>query len=188
MTVAIEYGVPTAFELVQYDVSARVAQALAEASISVSCASVARFGDVLRITFNGEPSAEDVTAIKAIVDVCGLELLRRTRCYEIDARTAALISGGYAFAGAVLSLSLAAQATLLGFRMLCDTGALAFPVVLSTIDNEATVSIANADMLYSLFETAVITYRGYRDSGVALKLQVGSGATLEAINAVVDSR
>lgn len=104
----------------------------------------------------------------------------------IDQRTGKLIAGGVVYQGRVFSLSVNAQATLLGAYSYRTS--LVYPLTWNTLDDMGTMELADVAAVEAFFAAAVEDYRAHLDSGTALKNQVRGATTLAGVLAIVDPR
>lgn len=120
-----------------------------------------------------------------------LEEAKSQKFVAIDSRTDDICDLGFEFppgSGQRFSLSLAAQAKLLGLDLLRDDSHLVYPVKYNTVDDEETLEIYDSETMHNFFLTAVGTYRAAIDSGTAVKDEVRAADTIEEADAVEDSR
>jgi hypothetical protein len=111
--------------------------------------------------------------------------VKAARCDLIDARTQAIVAGGFTFAGQVFSLSTGAQLNWTALYAARD--AMTYPLGVTTA-NDGQFSAPDSATLASLCLTALATVKGALDSGRALKLAVLAATDAAAVAAVVDSR
>lgn len=105
---------------------------------------------------------------------------------QIDKRTEELIAEGFLFDGKVFSLSANAQRYWTG--LMVGASAIAYPVVVNTLDDGATYTIPNAGTVVGVYGAAMNTVKDRLGSGTDLKSEVRAASTVEAVNAVVDDR
>lgn len=120
-----------------------------------------------------------------------LPAAKEIKFQEIDARTVELVNQGFTFppgSGMVFSLSIPGQIKLLGIEVLRNDPAMVYPIRFNTIDDRNAIDLANATAVHNMALTAFGTYRGYVDSGSALKDQVRACTTVDQVNAIVDPR
>ena len=101
--------------------------------------------------------------ILSIIAARALRVAKRSKFAAIDANTGRLISRGFAFAGQRFSLSLPAQATLLGIDHARNDAALVYPIAYNTIDDSEVFLIPDAATAHGFFLTALGTYRAHKD-------------------------
>jgi hypothetical protein len=150
-------------------------------------------GSVVTLDFATTLSAPEVATLEqAIVDhktgTNELEVARAKKVAAIDARTDELISLGFTYASKQFSLTLTAQAKMMGTHQVKDNPALVYPINWNTIDDADVYAIQNAADLAGFYLTGLGTVRARLDSGTALKDQVRAAATVAAVDAIVDSR
>ena len=148
------------------------------------------FGDVRA---DGAHICEAFTTaeVYGTVDAAVLHLLKSAKALAVDARTAALIDLGFEFppgSGLRFSLSLAAQSNLTNAFINRTNPAFTFPLKWTTLDSLVVIDIPDATTMGLFYGSALMTVRGHRDSGVALKARISAAVTPDEIEAVVDIR
>ena len=131
---------------------------------------------------------EMTQAEKDVVDATNLAGMKAARIVAVDLRTDELIAQGFAFAGKVFSLSLAAQAKMTGIHAVKDHPAITYPIVWNTKDDLDHHSLASAAEVEGFYLTALGTIRAHLDSGTALHDAVNAATTQAELDAVVDLR
>jgi hypothetical protein len=132
-----------------------------------------------------DPSQEDIDVFNASQS---LHRLKHAKMKAIDARTDELIAAGFTYADKSFSLSLAAQAKMMGTHQVKDDPALTYPINWNTINDDDVYAIANATDLNGFYLTGLGTYRTHVDGGTSLKDQVRAATTEAEVNAIVDNR
>jgi hypothetical protein len=117
-----------------------------------------------------------------------LPIWKRLRVAEIDARTTALIAGGFSFGGVTFSLSLESQHNIHGVYTARSHTALTYPLRWMSKDDSSYLDLVDADAVEGLFLTALGTVRARKDSGTVLKQGIGTATTRAELDAVVDER
>lgn len=118
-----------------------------------------------------------------------LAAAKEKRYVEIDRDTERLIAGGFGHAGKTFSLSAAAQSKWLGLAQIgASLDPSDFPIVVPTIDDLGTHSIADNVEIQTMLSVAFGTVKAHLDSGEALKASVRVAADLAGVAAVVDNR
>jgi len=123
--------------------------------------------------------------------VAALADAKAEKIRSIDANTGRLIALGFEFpasSGTIFSLSDSAQRTLLAADQQRSDPSFTYPVVWNSLDDSATISLADATELHDFVITAVGTTRAHLDSGTDLKDQVRAATTVAEVEAVVDNR
>lgn len=105
---------------------------------------------------------------------------------EIDARSEDLIAEGFSYDGRTFSLSLNAQAKWLGLYV--GRSAITYPYPAQTLDGLGVYDVASAAVVEALYGTAMARVAAVLAGGADLVARVNAAATLDAVNAIVDSR
>jgi hypothetical protein len=113
---------------------------------------------------------------------------RQKKFDAIDARTDELIGQGFTWSGAQFSNSLFGQSKVDGAYAAKDLPEFTYPVVWNSMDNMTTVSIPDAATMQQFFLAALGTIRAHLDSATPFKDQVREASTVQAVEAVVDTR
>ena len=145
------------------------------------------------ITFKGSllvtGIVEEMTqAEKDAVDGALVSAAKIAKKADIDAKTGALIAGGFDYDNHHFSLSPGAQMNLVGLQKGIDAGAITFPHKMSTDDASIEYSVPDEAAYTAIYLTAVGTVKAAMDSGRALKLLVAACTTLAEVEAVEDLR
>jgi hypothetical protein len=165
-----------------------IAAALPGKQFTLRCA-----GTVITLDFTATLTAGEITTLdQAIVDhkvnTNALVCAKAAKVAAIDARTDELIAAGFTYASKQFSLSLTAQAKMMGTHQVKDNVALIYPINWNTIDDLDVYAIANAADLEGFYLTGLGTVRARLDSGTTLKDAVRAAADQAALDAVVDTR
>lgn len=144
------------------------------------------------VVLTNAPDPTDQAAIDSVIaahtPLTELAKAKAAKYDRIDARTRALIERGFTFADKVFSLSLEAQAKIMGVNQVRDDPNVSYPIRWNTLDDEDYLDVADAAGMLAFYLTGVGTYRAHIDSGSALKAQVRAATTVEAVAAVTDER
>jgi hypothetical protein len=146
----------------------------------------------VRLTFNSDLTSAQLTNIAALVETrivaCETSIAeeRGRKHDEIDRKTAGLIFAGFTYQGKTFSLSLAAQATLLGAYI--TRASLSYPIDWSTADNADKITINNSTEVEDFYLAAVGIVRGHLDAGNVIKGQIRAAANKDAVKNISDSR
>lgn len=130
--------------------------------------------------------ASTVSTHKAAGATRALAKEKASKFAEIDGRTSELIADGFSHGGETLSLSASARDSWLGLKL--DKAAVVYPVVINSLDDSTTISIADTAAVDALFTAARQKRREHIDSGRALKDSIRAATTLAEVRAVADSR
>jgi len=107
---------------------------------------------------------------------------------DIDDRTGELISKGFQFAGKVFSLSLNAQAKMMGLNQVRSEPEVVYPIRWNTKDDNDYYDLVNADAVRAFYLTGVGTYRAHVDAGTVFKDLVRNASSIPEVDAIVDNR
>lgn len=116
------------------------------------------------------------------------EEAKAAKAAAIDAVTAGLIARGFEFSGLYFSLSMQAQATLLGTNGLKSSPFFSFPITWPTVDDSAIITLNSEAEFDMFFLTAAGTIRAILESGNALKVTCAAAQSFEELDAIVDPR
>lgn len=125
---------------------------------------------------------------KAEWDAKFLAEAKQKKLEEIDTRTRDGISRGFYFDNKQFSLSTQAQINLLGLRSAVNDKLLTFPHRMSTTDDTVEYVIPDLATLEEILAVATGHIKYYYDGGRTLKLAVRDCSTIDAVNAVKDTR
>lgn len=128
------------------------------------------------------------SAIASHAPMSPLESAKALKIIAIDARTAELIGNGFVYNSKNFSLSLSAQAKMIGTHEVKDSPALTYPIRWNTRKDDDAENIPDAATLDAFYLTALGTVRAHLDSGTALKDSVRAATTVAEVDAVVDNR
>ena len=117
-----------------------------------------------------------------------LTYYKQRKFKEIDANSTLLISQGFTYESKVFSLSTHMQLNLSTYIQMEEMAFIDYPVILSTIDNLDSVSIANQGALRQFDKDAYTVVSGILISGNDLKQEVRDAVDIAAVNAIVDTR
>jgi hypothetical protein len=141
---------------------------------------------VQTIDIHGEAIASQsgLDAVVAAHSACTLDEYKAAKNATIDARTDAIIAGGFDFDGNNFSLSTEAQTNWIALAVFSNT--FQWPVAVTTNDDrEYLLSAANFPAFLYTGKTKVGDSIA---SGRALKLQVNAAITKAEVDAIVDPR
>lgn len=127
-------------------------------------------------------------AEKDVVDGALVPAAKTAKKNAIDARTDAIIAGGFDYDGHHFSLSVGAQMNLVGLQKGIDAGAIMFPHKISTDDDSVEYSIPDEATYTTIYLLGVGAIKTAMDSGRVLKLAVAACTTLAEVEAVEDLR
>jgi len=133
-------------------------------------------GDVVSEMSSAEKDTADLTNVKA------------AKFEAIDLKTGELIAVGFTYSGKVFSLSIEAQAKMIGAHQLKDDPAFTYPVTWGTLTDDSSVVLDDASDLHNFYLTGVGTIRVHLDGATPLKASVAAATTIGAVDAVVDPR
>jgi hypothetical protein len=138
----------------------------------------------------GDVISEMSQAEKDVVDASDEYVIpaRQKKFDAIDARTDELIGQGFTWSSAQFSNSLFGQSKVDGAYAAKDLTEFTYPIVWNSMDNMTTVSIPDAATMQQFFLAALGTIRAHLDSATPLKDQVRAASTVQAVEAVVDTR
>ncbi len=148
-------------------------------------------GTGIAVSFDVEPSASEKTAIDNAVtahDHETLESYKQNKIADIDGRTAELIAEGFTYSSKKFSLSIPAQAKMIGSHQIKDDAALTYPIKWNTIDDKDAYSIPDAADLNGFYLAGLGALRAVLDGGTSLKDDVRAATTKTAVDAVADNR
>lgn len=120
-----------------------------------------------------------------------LDVAKKAKIVEIDARTTELIDNGFEYppsSGVFFSLSTPGQTSLLGLEVARDDAAFLFPVNWNSKDDTGKNLLADSPTAHGFFLTALGTVRAHLDGGTAVKDMVRAATTLAEVDAIVDPR
>lgn len=112
--------------------------------------------------------------------------LKQLKFAQIDARTDCIFELGFEWEGARYSLTMEAQAKLLGFLVGRDV--LYYPIRYNSIDDESFVDIPDKDVALQFVFHAMGTARAILDSGTDIKDSIRSATSVDEIDAANDPR
>lgn len=144
-------------------------------------------GTAISVCFEASLDPADKTAMDGVV-AAHEGKAKKLKYKAIDKRTDELIAAGFTYGGKQFSLAATAQMKMVGTHEVKDDPALTYPIEWNTIDDNDTISLADATDLHNFYLTGVGTMRATLDSGTALKGLVRVATTKAEIDAVVDPR
>lgn len=177
------------WELKAPDISERVKEGFPSYPFKIEMSGIA-----IKVIFpsNDLTQGEIDTLDQMIVDdKSAFDVLKRPKAFrikEIDGRTVDLIDAGFEYSSKRFSLSLAAQSSWLELHQLKDDVSLNYPVVVNTIADDGTQSLADTDDMHDFFMAGFEALRAYKDAGTTLKTSIRDASTQAEIDAVVDTR
>jgi len=181
-------GDPTPYPFQISDFDTRQIQNLVEGVAGYS--HVTTEGNTVTVWFSSELSAADLTTLQGIATDT-LPIYKKRKKDAIDARTTALIMGGFEYpaaSGNVHSLSVQAQINISNVPSIADDPGTAYPVKASTQNNGAVIKLNNPAELRAYYAAALAHKAGNIASGNDLKEQVIAATDQTAVDAVVDNR
>ena len=162
--------------------------------VSLSATSKVAGAD-MTIVYRGQPHMDtyhrrvsgDGTSLADYEELEYVDHKKAEKIAEIDARTVELIEAGFDYNGEHFSMSPAAQMNWTQLQVHNITGAVTFPVGVSTSDDGEYQLQDAADFVGFITAIAGLKIASY-DGGRVLKLQVKAATTLAEVAAVVDNR
>ncbi len=112
---------------------------------------------------------------------------KRTRCWEIDEKTGALILQGFLHLGKLFSASKVAQSNADSMYAKREDLSI-YPIRWSTLDNLDAISIDDVVEMDAFHADMMAHVRGHYDSGNTLKDQVRAANTIQEVDDVEDTR
>ncbi len=107
---------------------------------------------------------------------------------EFDVRTDELIAAGFTYSGLTFSLSMPAQAKIIGTHVADDDNDVTYPIKWNSIDDLNTYELLASSDIHNFYTTAFDAVRDHLDSGTTLKDSVRAETTASGVNAVTDTR
>lgn len=140
-----------------------------------------------QVVFEEELTTGEITTLdNAVSAFSPLEIRKRIRADEIDAKTDELIAAGFTYDSVQFALTSESRARIHGAYT--ARAGLTYPVEWDSIDDTDMVSLADTTDVEAFFDTALAVFRGHVDSGTTLKTQVRVASDQSELDAVVDNR
>lgn len=178
------------FNMSNYTDGIDVGRLMLEIHAASLSASIVKFSDDLsKLQIESE---DTLASIQAIVDLHdgpnSLAIYKKNKFIQIDGRTEELIASGFQYAGKTFSLSMNAQAKMMGINQIRSENEVVYPIRWNTKDDNDYYEIQNANDMRAFYLTGVGTYRAHVDAGTALKDLVRAATSKAEVDAVVDPR
>lgn len=142
---------------------------------------------VIEESWEYDLNAGTATLVRTAVPF-SLDVVKASKCSDIDTRTRQLIAGGFTHAGHKFSLSERAQLNLGTLESRLARGWVTFPRAVSTDDASVEYELSDDTECLEFLQLAMDTVDFHVASGRALKKLVMAAVTVDAVVAVTDDR